>query len=119
MLQELARHFAAHESFAFETTLAGRGYLRHIRAWEAAGYRVKLIFLQLDTPEAAIARVAQRVRQGGHHVPEIAIRRRLPPAWNTSNACTRRWSTPGRCMTTRALSPCCSTGARSLEPATH
>jgi predicted ABC-type ATPase len=77
MLQELARHFAARESFAFETTLAGRGYVHHIRTWQAAGYRVKLIFLQLDGPEAAIARVAQRVQQGGHHIPEETIRRRF------------------------------------------
>jgi predicted ABC-type ATPase len=77
MLQELARHFAARESFAFETTLAGRGYVHHIRAWQAAGYRVKLIFLQLDSPEEAIARVAQRVRQGGHTIPQETIRRRF------------------------------------------
>lgn len=77
MLQELSRHFAARESFAFETTLAGRGYVHHIRAWQAAGYRVKLIFLQLDSPEEAIARVAQRVRQGGHAIPEATIRRRF------------------------------------------
>lgn len=77
MLLELARHFAARENFAFETTLAGRGYLHHIRAWQAAGYRVKLIFLQLDSAEAAIARVVQRVRQGGHHIPEETIRRRF------------------------------------------
>ena len=77
MLQELARHFAARESFAFETTLAGRGYVHHIRAWQAAGYRVKLIFLQLDSTEEAIARVAQRVPQGGHHIPEETIRRRF------------------------------------------
>ena len=77
MLQELSRHFAARENFAFETTLAGRGYVHHIRAWQAAGYRVKLIFLQLDSPEEAIARVAQRVRQGGHAIPEATIRRRF------------------------------------------
>ena len=77
MLQELSRHFAARENFAFETTLAGRGYVHHIRDWQAAGYRVKLIFLQLDSPEEAIARVAQRVRQGGHAIPEATIRRRF------------------------------------------
>jgi len=75
MLQELARHFAARQSFAFETTLAGRGYVSHIRAWQAAGYRVKLLFLQLDSPEAAVARVAQRVLQGGHDIPQETIRR--------------------------------------------
>jgi predicted ABC-type ATPase len=77
MLQELERHFAARESFAFETTLSGRGYLRQIERWQAAGYRVKLIFLQLESPAEAIARVAQRVRQGGHDVPEVVIRRRF------------------------------------------
>lgn len=77
MLQELARHFGSRESFAFETTLAGRGYVPHIRAWQTAGYRVKLIFLQLGSPEEAVARVEQRVRQGGHHVSEDTIRRRF------------------------------------------
>ena len=37
MLQELARHFAARTSFAFETTLSGRGYVRLIKEWQAAG----------------------------------------------------------------------------------
>lgn len=77
MLQALARHFAAGESFAFETTLSGRGYAPHIQAWQAAGYAVKLIFLKLDSPEEAIARVAQRVLQGGHDIPEATIRRRF------------------------------------------
>ncbi len=75
MLQELARHFAARESFAFETTLSGRGYLHHIRVWQAAGYRVRLIFLRLGSAEDAVTRVAQRVRQGGHNIPEATIRR--------------------------------------------
>ena len=70
MLQEMRRHFAARQSFAFETTLSGRSYLRQIALWQGAGYRVKLIFLQLDSPEEAIARVAQRVRQGGHDVAD-------------------------------------------------
>ncbi len=77
MLQEIERHFAARDSFAFETTLSGRGYVKSIRRWQAAGYDVSLFFLRLDTPETAIARVAQRVKQGGHHVPETVVRRRF------------------------------------------
>ncbi len=77
MLAELDRHFAAHISFAFETTLAGQRYLRRIDTWQSAGYRVKLIFLQLASAEEAVARVAQRVRQGGHDIPEPVIRRRF------------------------------------------
>ncbi len=77
MLREMEQHFTARRSFAFETTLAGRGYLHLIDRWQAAGYRVKLIFLQLSSAEEAIARVAQRVRQGGHDIPEATICRRF------------------------------------------
>ncbi|MFM7227434.1 MAG: zeta toxin family protein [Betaproteobacteria bacterium] len=77
MLEELSHHFAARESFAFETTLSGRGYLRLIEKWQAAGYRVKIIFLQLASADEAVARVAQRVKQGGHNIPEAIIRRRF------------------------------------------
>ncbi|MBL8510429.1 MAG: zeta toxin family protein [Betaproteobacteria bacterium] len=76
MLQELERHFKARKSFAFETTLSGRAYLQQIKHWQVAGYHVKLIFLQLVSADEAVARVAQRVRQGGHDIPEDVIRRR-------------------------------------------
>ena len=82
MLAEMERHFAAGHSFAFETTLAGRGYLRHSRRWRATGYVVEIIFLRLTNAEEAIARVAQRVRQGGHDIPEAVIRRRFDAGLN-------------------------------------
>lgn len=77
MLEELSNHFAARTNFAFETTLSGRGYLRLIKVWQESGYRVKIIFLQLESADEAVARVAQRVRQGGHSIPEAVIRRRF------------------------------------------
>lgn len=77
MLQEIAACVRRNESFAFETTLSGLGYLAHIREWRASGYHVSLLFLSLPNPEVAIARVAERVRQGGHHVSETVIRRRF------------------------------------------
>lgn len=77
MLEEINTHVRAGRSFAFETTLAGRGYVGMIRQWRTDGYKVRLIFLSLATPEEAIRRVALRVRQGGHHVPEQVIRRRF------------------------------------------
>ena len=48
-----------------------------IAEWRAAGFTVKLIFLSLAEPEEAIARVAMRVRQGGHDVATHIIRRRF------------------------------------------
>ena len=77
MLEELRRHTAAGESFAFETTLAGRNYARLIPRWQAAGYWVHLTFLQLQNEDLAVQRVAVRVAQGGHDVPEPVIRRRF------------------------------------------
>lgn len=53
-----------------------------ITQWQLAGYRVKLIFLQLDHPEEAIARVALRVKQGGHDISEAVIRRRFDSGLN-------------------------------------
>jgi predicted ABC-type ATPase len=77
MLSELERHFQYGLDFAFETTLSGRTYLRHIARWQKAGYHVGLIFLALPSADEAVERVAQRVKQGGHSIPEAIIRRRF------------------------------------------
>lgn len=77
MLEQIVEHVRRKESFAFETTLSGVGYARRIPEWQALGYRVELFFLSLPEPEDAISRVALRVRQGGHNVPEAVIRRRF------------------------------------------
>lgn len=77
MLQKIARCEALGDSFAIETTLAGRSYLPKIRRWRDSGYRVELFFLMLRDVETAIQRVAERVRQGGHNIPEPVIRRRF------------------------------------------
>lgn len=77
MLQEINGCAQRMESFAFETTLAGQGYLRHIHAWRHSGYHVSLFFLSLPDVQLAIARVAERVSQGGHDISEAVIRRRF------------------------------------------
>ena len=81
MLQQIQRRVAALESFAYETTLSGRGYSQAIPRWRGAGFRVKLIFLRLRDADEAVMRVANRVRQGGHNVPEAVIRRRYESGW--------------------------------------
>ena len=77
MLGEIADCVRKKESFAFETTLSGLNDLARIRHWREQGYHVSLYFLYLPDAETAIARVAERVRQGGHDIPEEVIRRRL------------------------------------------
>jgi predicted ABC-type ATPase len=77
MLAEIARKVHNGESFAFETTLSGRNYTKHIPRWRKAGYHVKLVFLRLPSVELAVARVRARVAQGGHNVADAIIRRRF------------------------------------------
>ncbi|MEZ5383932.1 MAG: zeta toxin family protein [Prosthecobacter sp.] len=77
MLEEIAECVRKGESFAFETTLSGLSYLARIREWREQGYHVSLFFLSLPDAETAIARVAERVKQGGHHIPDDVIRRRF------------------------------------------
>lgn len=72
-LQELAERRA---SFAFETTLASRSLAPRLAGLVASGYTFHLFFLWLPSAEMAIARVAHRVQQGGHAVPEETVRRR-------------------------------------------
>jgi predicted ABC-type ATPase len=60
-----------------ETTLSGLTYAKRIAAWRDAGFRVKPVFLSLPDVETAIKRVAARVLQGGHSIPELVIRRRF------------------------------------------
>lgn len=81
MLREIEECARRGESFAFETTLSGHGYLRQISRWRDQGYRVSLYFLKLPDAETAIERVAERVRQGGHDIPKSVIRRRFAAGW--------------------------------------
>lgn len=76
MIDRIDRLVAAGKSFAFETTCAGHRQAKLLRSCRTAGYRVTFIFLWLPSSQAAIARVAQRVARGGHHIPEDVIHRR-------------------------------------------
>lgn len=62
--------------FAFETTLATRSYVSLIKEAKKKGYSIVLIFFWLDSPEQAIKRVAMRVSEGGHHIPDDVVTRR-------------------------------------------
>jgi predicted ABC-type ATPase len=86
MLEQIRNHVHRRESFAFETTLSGLIYARLIPKWRTLGYRVKLIYSSLPTPEMAVERVAYRVAQGGHFIPEAVIRRRFDAGWHNFNS---------------------------------
>ncbi len=76
MLERIEFLLERDESFSIETTLATRSYINLVKRAQAKGYRVKLLFFWLNTPELAIRRVAERVAKGGHNIPERIIKRR-------------------------------------------
>lgn len=68
-------------TFAFESTLSGHGHIKRIRLLRQKGYRVVIYYLKLASPELAIERVKNRVREGGHDIPEKQLRRRFNRSW--------------------------------------
>ena len=62
--------------FAFETTLTTLSYLNTIKLAKEKGYSITLLYFWLNDVNLAIERVKTRVSEGGHNIPEEAIRRR-------------------------------------------
>jgi predicted ABC-type ATPase len=73
------------ETFALESTLSGKTYIRLFQRARRLGYEIELHYLWLASPAQAVARVRQRVRMGGHHVPP-------PTSAAASNAASNRRS---------------------------
>ncbi len=69
------------ESFAFETTLSGKGYINKIKNWKTKQYEIIIYYLKIPSVEFAIERVKLRVTFGGHNVPEKDIIRRFERSW--------------------------------------
>ncbi|MEO0869926.1 MAG: zeta toxin family protein [Cyanobacteria bacterium J06642_11] len=76
-LAEVQSHMNARHTFAFETTLSGRSYLKRICQLRADGWRVELIYLALPSVEMSRLRVQERVTHGGHNIPLRDIERRF------------------------------------------
>lgn len=76
MISRIKCLLSLNKSFAFETTAAGKNYLKHLQEAKKIGYEIDLLFLWLSSADLAVKRVAHRKAQGGHHIPEDTIRRR-------------------------------------------
>lgn len=76
MLERLQTLTSSGADFAFETTLAARTFVPFLQECARIGYTINLIYFWLQSPDLAVARVARRVKSGGHSIPEDTIRRR-------------------------------------------
>lgn len=76
-IDALIRANGSGTDFTIETTLAGLTYLRRLREARERGWRVHLLYFAVGAPDVALSRIARRVSEGGHHVPEGDARRRF------------------------------------------
>ena len=64
------------KSFVMETTLSGKSVLNRLKEAKNAGFKIKMIYVGLDSVDLNIQRVANRVAKGGHNIPTEAIIKR-------------------------------------------
>ena len=76
MLQRIEYLITGDDSFSIETTLSTKTYAALVEKAHQNGFEVRLLYFWLPTPEHAVARVAQRVKEGGHNIPKDVIYRR-------------------------------------------
>lgn len=91
VLEEISNCIRKQKTFAFETTLAGRSYARIIDLLHEQGYQVNMFYLWIPSPDLSVKRIQQRVKEGGHNVPEEDARRRFHRSfWNLFNLYRKR-----------------------------
>lgn len=83
LLEKMRSFIRSETSFAMETTLSGKSYLPVLADCKERGWRISLLYLWVPSPEYSIRRVAHRVTQGGHSIPDDVIYRRYQSGmWN-------------------------------------
>jgi predicted ABC-type ATPase len=76
VLKSASDHLRRARSFAVETTLSGKNYLRMMLDAHRRGFEVVLVYIGTDNVETNLSRIRLRVLAGGHDVPETDVRRR-------------------------------------------
>lgn len=76
MLDRISELIESEVDFAFETTLTTLSYKKTIELAKQRGYKITLLFFWLNDVNLAIQRVAMRVSEGGHNIPQDVIIRR-------------------------------------------
>jgi predicted ABC-type ATPase len=94
-LRQIDEAITGEHSLVVESTLSGRTFQQVLRNAKTAGFEITIVYLFLDSVEMCVDRVHQRVRKGGHDVPETDVRRRFPRSvrnfWNLYRALLDHW----------------------------
>ena len=74
LIQQMKSSIQVKSHFVLETPLSHPDYWRYIDLFEDSGYQIQLNYLCLDKVGDCIARVDQRVLEGGHYVQPSTIK---------------------------------------------
>jgi predicted ABC-type ATPase len=77
-LREIYANIDKRVDFAFETTLAGRSHINLIKKLRRDGWQIVLFFLWIPDTAFSKKRVRERVKYGGHNIPDNTVYRRFP-----------------------------------------
>ena len=77
LLKQIETYVSKRINFAFETTLSGVNYFSRLKNLRKGGYQIHLFFLWIPDVKLSLARVASRVKMGGHDIAEEVVRRRF------------------------------------------
>jgi predicted ABC-type ATPase len=78
LLQEIQGCLQSLKSFGLESTLSGTTYAKLLHQANSIGFLIEIHYLWIPSPALAIRRIRQRVKMGGHSIPEADVRRRFP-----------------------------------------
>ena len=81
LIEQIDQFLKQKIDFAFESTLSGKTYVSLFKQARAKGYMITVFYLSLPSAKLAQERIKQRVKEGGHHVPAVDIKRRFGRSW--------------------------------------
>ena len=77
VLEQIKEYSKNGIDFGFETTMSGVTYIKYFKMFKEKGYKINIFFLWIPDSQLAVARIKDRVAQGGHNVPVKDIKRRF------------------------------------------
>ncbi|MBP9854203.1 MAG: zeta toxin family protein [Candidatus Omnitrophica bacterium] len=81
LIEQINQFLKEKVDFAFESTLSGKTYLSLLKEARVKGYNITIFYLSIPSAQLAQQRIKQRVKEGGHHVPTVDIKRRFHRSW--------------------------------------
>ncbi len=75
-IRSVEQSIADGQSCVVESTLSGRSFRNSVVNAARRNFEITIVFVFVDSADVCVERVAERVRKGGHDVPEHDIRRR-------------------------------------------